>query len=105
MGYVLHTQGFHISMIVGEDSILNSLGAITSLLLFLDYKSSVYFHNYLRSLNSRQLTSLKLWKENSHWIFFCRFWVTDAKYNGKENENQSIAKQFKDEAIINKFSV
>lgn len=40
-------------------SVLNSLWAIPSLFLFLDDGPRVYFHNYLRSLNSRILTSVK----------------------------------------------
>lgn len=93
-------------MIVGEDSIQNSLGAITSSLLFLYFKSSVYFHNYLRSLNSRQFTSLKLWKKNHIEYCFADFGITDAKYNGKENENQEkYCKAVQEQTIINKFSV
>lgn len=54
----MNTRESHVSMIT-EDYILNPSRTIASFFLLLDYGSSVYFHNNLRSLNSKRLTSVK----------------------------------------------
>lgn len=67
---------------------------------------SVHFHNYLRSLNSRRITSVKLWKKRNTFFFFLNadFGITDAKYNGKENENQEkYCKVLQGKPIFNKL--
>lgn len=45
-------------------------------------------------------------KKNHIEYSFADFGITDAKYNGKENENQEkYCKAVQGQAIINKFSV